>query len=29
MADRIRKGLAEIGVILEDRPGGTEWTIKS
>jgi cysteinyl-tRNA synthetase len=25
-ADRIRKRLAEIGVMLEDRPGGTEWT---
>jgi cysteinyl-tRNA synthetase len=28
MADRIRNGLVEIGVILEDRPGGTEWTIQ-
>jgi len=26
-ADRIRDGLAEVGVALEDRPGGTEWTI--
>ncbi len=26
-ADRIRKSLAEIGVTLEDRPGGTDWTI--
>ncbi len=26
-ADQIRKRLAEIGVILEDRPGGTEWTV--
>ncbi|MDY0167561.1 MAG: cysteine--tRNA ligase [Thermoguttaceae bacterium] len=26
-ADRIRNGLAELGVTLEDRPGGTEWTI--
>jgi cysteinyl-tRNA synthetase len=25
-ADRVRKRLAEIGVMLEDRPGGTEWT---
>ena len=25
-ADAIRKGLAEIGVTLEDRAGGTEWT---
>ncbi len=27
-ADRIRKTLGEIGVALEDRPGGTEWTRK-
>ncbi len=27
-ADRIRNGLAELGVTLEDRPGGTEWTIE-
>lgn len=26
-ADKIRNRLAEIGVILEDRPGGTEWTV--
>ena len=26
-ADQIRKRLAEIGVILEDRPGGTEWSV--
>ncbi len=26
-ADRIRNGLAELGITLEDRPGGTEWTI--
>ena len=26
-ADRIRNGLAELGVTLEDRPGGTDWTI--
>ncbi|HKD36285.1 MAG TPA: DALR domain-containing protein, partial [Pirellulales bacterium] len=25
-ADLIRKRLAELGVALEDRPGGTEWT---
>ncbi len=25
-ADRIRNGLTEIGVTLEDRAGGTEWT---
>ena len=27
-ADRIRNSLAEIGVTLEDRPGGTEWSVK-
>jgi cysteinyl-tRNA synthetase len=27
-ADRIRKGLAERGVTLEDRPGGTEWSLQ-
>jgi cysteinyl-tRNA synthetase len=27
-ADLIRKRLTEIGVILEDRPGGTEWTVQ-
>ncbi len=27
-ADRIRNALAEIGVTLEDRPGGTEWSVK-
>ncbi|NUQ66063.1 MAG: cysteine--tRNA ligase [Pirellulales bacterium] len=27
MADKIRSSLAELGVTLEDRPGGTEWTI--
>jgi cysteinyl-tRNA synthetase len=26
MADTIRKRLGEIGIALEDRPGGTEWT---
>ena len=25
LSDGIRKGLAEIGITLEDRPGGTEW----
>lgn len=27
-ADKIRQRLAELGVVLEDRPGGTEWTKK-
>ncbi|HPU05782.1 MAG: cysteine--tRNA ligase [Thermogutta sp.] len=27
MADRIRSGLAELGVVLEDRPDGTQWRI--
>jgi len=27
-ADRIRQALGEAGVSLEDRPGGTEWTVK-
>jgi cysteinyl-tRNA synthetase len=26
-ADTIRKRLGEIGVVLEDRPGGTEWSV--
>ena len=26
-ADRIRNGLTEMGITLEDRPGSTEWTI--
>ncbi len=26
-ADKIRDRLAALGVILEDRPGGTEWTV--
>jgi cysteinyl-tRNA synthetase len=25
-ADTVRKRLGEIGIVLEDRPGGTEWT---
>jgi cysteinyl-tRNA synthetase len=25
-ADTIRNRLAEIGITLEDRPGGTEWS---
>ncbi len=29
MADRIRSGLSELGVTLEDRPGGTDWRIGS
>jgi len=28
MSDRIRNRLAELGVILEDHPSGTEWTIQ-
>ncbi len=27
-ADRIRNTLVDIGVTLEDRPGGTEWSVK-
>ena len=25
-ADRIRNSLVEMGVTLEDRPGGTDWS---
>jgi len=28
-ADKIRDSLAEIGVTLEDRPGGTEWSVET
>jgi cysteinyl-tRNA synthetase len=28
VADVIRKGLAAMGVVLEDRPGGTEWSVQ-
>jgi cysteinyl-tRNA synthetase len=27
-ADKIRNSLADLGVTLEDRPGGTEWNLK-
>ncbi len=27
-ADRIRSSLAELGITLEDRPGGTEWSVQ-
>lgn len=28
LSDKIRNRLGEMGVILEDRPGGTEWSLK-
>jgi cysteinyl-tRNA synthetase len=28
MADKIRGRLGDLGVVLEDRPGGTEWSLK-
>jgi cysteinyl-tRNA synthetase len=27
-ADKIRNSLAELGIALEDRPGGTEWSVQ-
>ncbi|MEK6238942.1 MAG: cysteine--tRNA ligase, partial [Planctomycetales bacterium] len=27
-ADKVRNSLEELGVVLEDRPGGTDWSIK-
>lgn len=27
-ADKIRSRLAELGVVLEDRPGGTQWSLR-
>jgi cysteinyl-tRNA synthetase len=27
-ADRIRKGLSGLGITLEDRSGGTGWTLR-
>jgi cysteinyl-tRNA synthetase len=28
MADKIRQGLSELGITLEDRPSGTDWTME-
>ena len=28
LADRVRTGLADLGVILEDSPAGTSWKVR-